>query len=628
MTWRERLRLPPSKTRDHLATFSSGAISYSFTFDVGTRVSHVELASRLLEADIAEAGRTSMSNDIPLGRRFRRLTALKRHAMGLRYIYDLTLGRQPDSEVPAPSRWIAFFRVMWMVLLDRIPRRHKKEAAEQAPSTSSAEKLDEATQLLDSQVTNLRALLLARAAVDADIYRASYLSDAPFVRLSLPALRLAGFERPLVASEPDEPVEVELLLHQSGVAILTFHLIYPHGLNSDELSLISRSSRVKFSTCGVPVRIVGAFCKGQSESFAKFASNVRSEDGEPDRVYTELATAIALDDIFEIYQGAIFLHSAEPRHHVWFCHPTIFVEGLLCCNNSKTWLTTHAGEKTAILSGAPVPQMKSFREDNLSFRDFGLTFDSSFFVTGGLAVDIAWDFGQSHPPEATAMFLRLAVIENALIQYWQITILEASIDSVRASRGALAKAKAELSFGMTEIDKPQLSYGTANEIAQHAFDAMGGPAIHKSAISKLSALDDLLSAERTYSTNRRSARLATGAILGAVLLGLPALRQSLDILRSVPALRSAGSTVLSLFPAASLDSLATILYLCFLVLTFLIAISGRVKGRGLRRIALSPLRGEHWERPGSIESIDLVENRPHSRGDEAPEPQTQKRDSD
>lgn len=607
-------RLSRRQLGDHLAHFPSGAISYTYTFDVGTAVSHRDLANRLLKNEIAEAGLAAGTTDIPLGRQFEGLKKVRDLADTYDTLRKLRDGEIALNELPFLERQ----RIRAIVGKARLANAIKKpgENVEQDDGEPDA-RVKEARRLIEDHVKDLRAFSIARAAVDGDLYRSSYLAEVPYFRMSLASFYAKQFSPPLSEANVEEPIEVELLIHRSGVALLTFHFMYPAGLTADDLSLIGRSNRVHFSEARVPVPTVRAFCEYQGESFEQFKDKITHEAGSPDRVHTVFAEPISLDDIFNVYQGAVLQFSGTPRSPSWFCFPTIFVPGLLCCHTRQNWLNTHQSELFALINGVPIPVNKAFSRDLDSLTDFGLTPDSSFYATGGLAVEVDWKFAQIAPVEAVPMFMRLTVVEYGLLRYWQVRCVEASIDLTNVDEAKVTRTWSEFSFEMDEVRRPQLSYGTANDIATHIYNEAGGPKNYDAAREKLDALRDLLAAHTSRKSNRRSARLAAGAILGAILLGLPAIRQSLDILKNVPVVTAFGREVLEFFPKTSLDSLAVIAYAAFLLLALLITI-GRRSRLQVRKRRLKRLAGISWEERGSVRHIELSENRPHGSSQRKP----------
>ncbi|PWR06582.1 hypothetical protein DKT69_36665 [Micromonospora sicca] len=130
----------------------------------------------------------------------------------------------------------------------------------------------------------------------------------------------------------------------------------------------------------------------------------------------------------------------------------------------------------------------------------------------------------------------LLLVENFLLQYWQLRALSASLEA--AGTETTAKAARDLQrrliFGLQEFYRSALTYGDAQDTVSSLLQSSGAERMRALMGERLDQLGSIVAAERAERAATRSTAATVAAFAAAVVLGLPAIDQTLNIIKAMP----------------------------------------------------------------------------------------------
>ncbi|WP_343450255.1 hypothetical protein [Micromonospora oryzae] len=463
----------------------------------------------MLDGEIADAATVPPSSKVHLSRR-RTKDALKRRELagGLAQLAQVVDGDTKFSSwmIRNPRAAMFGFR-RGMVRWSPFGKNERQKASPEA--RSALEALAKSTESVDKAVTESSKVAGVLAVVDAKLLSPTYLRKSPFVRLELKSF---SAESSLLS---DSHVMALLLLHRSGTALLTFHTV-TGDRNTDELLEASKGGLVEFDSCIFDEAIIGSEAGGRS------VISLHGEEGG----------RIAMSDVFSLYREAIErVLGDKEKVGDWFCYTTVMAGGINCCRTRSRWLKAHSKELAGLaMRYSPYVRLQGEAVASVLETNMSISVEDSRFYFGGNALIVDWDFDMRGPCVSFPRVVdTVSVIENALLQHWQITALDEALKIRGTSRRSLRRTQAELARGIEEFGTTTLSYGTAQEISEKILQDLHTARLHQHLIERLTMTQQLLDTEQARQSTRRNYLLAGMGSLATVLLGIPALRDSLGV---------------------------------------------------------------------------------------------------
>ncbi|WP_147449323.1 hypothetical protein [Actinomadura pelletieri] len=409
-------------------------------------------------------------------------------------------------------------------------RKSERKSEEETTSnvTHRQEMLD-AVESIEKEIATDRALLAIHAMYDQKFYTQDYLSGEPFIRLSL---RNFSGKNDFLANET---LEVFLVLHRSGVAIMTFAAPIEDGISTDSLIAGESAAGLVFSqttTC----EDLWKNARPYSESYKTLVVEDEKYDGTHWRTI-EWREPIDLAYIFSLYQERVIAACGgrwTEAQEEWLCYPTLILGKLDCCKTRSRWIKRHRVELAGL-----VGRMASYQDMSPNFVDYLLERDksvqrsrSSYYLSSN-TVFVEWDFVDDDDngyPRVEDAF-RLVLIENFLLQYWQIRDLDILISRTRIwTRKTLEKMQHDVIMGLEEQRMTMIKWGNAQDIVTDILVEAKVDRLQARVTSRLGTLTQLIGAMTAAATARRGFVISMFGLTVAALLGMPALSKSLDVI--------------------------------------------------------------------------------------------------
>ncbi|WP_405058611.1 hypothetical protein OG474_38605 [Kribbella sp. NBC_01505] len=547
------------RRKAHAASYYGGGVFYTFSFSLPLGTNIHKLADRLLSSGIATAAGIAGSDTPLLGRNYSKVVKARK------LMEDIIALHEACNAKSSLRPWIrthprsAFHlrRLFFRALV----KRDRAELLENI----DVEEMRAMTNTLDLEVLDITEIVGGMGAVDRSLFSPLYLRGEPFIRLDLKPFYTTyhGFE--------DAEILAFLLLHRSGTALLSFATLPGDNKTTDDLLDISNPHGPEFDT----ITSFGGLFNESSEGVEKVLDSYsRNEEGRAGYTTLNLSSPIDIVDVYSAYSDAIRSFVRKQRQNLgYFCYTTVFVGGLGCCRSRKRWMTNHAAE----LAGLALRHEAYGRLDKATIEGVidsarALHADESRFHFGGNSLLVEWKFDRDDfSPGLTQNYMAIAVIENAVLQHWQLHSLQEMVDSSSEDRKSIPAIERELISGLTEVGRTTLSHGTAQDISADILRQLHTSEIYARVTEKLSLLRQLAESNSSRSSDRRNILAATLGAVAAIVFGIPAVRDSLGVISQA---KFTGRTGQILTPvqqwAARGPNAVLVTYLC-IVAIFLIA---------------------------------------------------------
>ncbi|MYT34830.1 hypothetical protein GTY66_01920 [Streptomyces sp. SID8356] len=239
-------------------------------------------------------------------------------------------------------------------------------------------------------------------------------------------------------------------------------------------------------------------------------------------------------DLFNVYLDAIYNIAVSEPSSEWLCHPVIFVKKIDCCESEEQFRSLHSVELVSMLSRYTSRRGERGQAiSELVPRDRSLNLDHSVYMDASHTTSIRWP-GFSGPEEYAGHLNHIIVVECALLQYWQIKMIDERVAGSAGRLREIAQLQRDAIFGMREYRNSPLSYGTARDAADAILHGLGADRLYGHTLECLSQLQQLVATQDSQRSSRRANTLAAIAAVAAALLGLPAVEETLSIAKEVP----------------------------------------------------------------------------------------------
>lgn len=485
-----------------------------------------------MKAGIAEAAVSARSGEVEVGFRYREVAKQQRYLRDLAEIKLLFGNEGKGAKLSRRARFL-LYRIAtgatvrrWIDHLLRVEPNDSHQHEDKDLNTVADE--------LDEAVKRRMLFSAVRHAVDRNLYSPEYLESNPFYRLDLRGIRAVGnVHGEQISNTGEQIIDVTLFLHKSGVGLLTFSMHYSTAMTWDRLIVATRSDKVAIPRFAVCESIAKNYAKVLGASTQELTGRWLEEQAEGEHwIEFEPTDPNSMADVFTMYHAAIGNFHGDPRSAAWMCHTTISINRLECCRNRAQWIKNHHIDLMAML--AKIPGNSALRTeaiDDEMRHDHSIDDYSSFYLAGGLALEIHWIFSNAdrEPPTSIDWINRLIVIENGLLQYWQLRATAASLDARHDVERKAMQMQESLIYDLAEYGGLFFVAKTAADISYAVLRQLNGDKIYERLRTRVELLRELLATRHAERSSIRATRLAAAALLGAVIFGLPAIDQALSV---------------------------------------------------------------------------------------------------
>lgn len=507
------------------------SIHYKYAFDVGRTVDLKEAATRLLATDLGVVAVTQ--HQTWDAARLATIKTLKR---------DYERLQEAIRRAPQGAGRFASYLALHPSLLPLLwrARRSHQHSTDTPPDLG----LDDVEQQIAEQ-SKLQALFRS---VDADIFNPDFLGGDPWVRIEL---------QPVFASDSTNhyAIDVALVLHRTGTALLSFYISYDGPVSPAQLAALSISSGVSFNQTEVAAWVGETYATQHAgwqitqPDAERFSSGIRWARWQHDH-------PASLADIFDLYRVALLssINAARPERPrsgvarsfatQWTAYPIVCVRHPDPRSFDRADADAQAQLGTLVARGT---EGTKFRTDFLisqADEDLSLTEGQRYWVNGALTVLLVGEDqrarmvsrrgGNTEIPGQDWIALEqyvAAPLEFLLMRYHTAHALVAQLNSVALAASHLHKVKARVLAAKMDFDAPsRFTYGSLQSMWAAFHKDRGTSRAWDLVNETLMLVDGVLDAEDRSAGARRSFSLQVVLGVITVVLGIPALHRAVEIL--------------------------------------------------------------------------------------------------
>lgn len=666
-----------SAEHDHVGSVHEAATYLVYTFDAGQRIDTHSVAQRLLKSGIAETVYSAAMPQVRVAPRYAELTKILHRTGAFR---DLLAGpitvraglllwlRYPRSGgALIPLVWLfAKLRVKWWSLRFRALLSGRRwadfEGFDEGVHTSDmAQTIEELLDEMETVQANvIESVAIAQSvgaiqmAVDRKLLMLDYWRGEPFVRLGLRGSRhrlttdpedprTTGTEPKTVAvdggREPSglgaslivkaddstegdsaEPgllgdwVDAFALLHRTGVVQVLLRVPLPHGLTTSQLvgRVSSKTECIVASELPEPLLEPMQSASPGAPLLGRWQDELTEGVRWRDITFDE---PTSFDDLFGLYFEA-FREALPNISPTWLCYPVLMVDGVTCGCSPDEWKTRHRYELASVMfQHADATRFRESLIDD-AVEDVSHLRDMVVLLNEARGAVMRW--GDDRTANWPDDLHTLIPIEEALLQRGQLALLERQFAQAVSKPRDLERLEEALINGLDEYRSSRINPGDARVLVDRILEKSQSLVGYERLLDSITQLHQKVTAAETRRSARQANLLALLAVLVAAALGLPAIKQSIEIAKAVPKdSRLAGSARplvwLGEQGAAGVWGAFLILIAVPLVV-WLLVLSGRVS----RSLRLKRRRsGRAWGIPLDITLVDSADASSASR--EAPD---------
>lgn len=517
--YHSEVRFPWARHAQHEASFSASAIYHIYCFSLPHGTPIAELADTLLARGVASTAAWSSQTEVRVAHRYGDLHGL---LMQLQAVADVQKVR--DGELSAFA-WVKENPRLALSVLRRFVARRwgrrRQSGASSGRSEPTGEPLQSEIKRAEEAMAKTRAFLRMYHEIESTFYAPGYLQRDPFIRLELRSFRITSkyFD--------DEDVLPFLLLHESGVGLLTYATAPKDGIGTGGIIELARGDTPHIQSAYVHQEFFG---RTQAKAAAEAATEVHDGTGWA-RVAWE--SEISFSDLFDVHLERI-LEACKTRQGQfgdWRCYSTVQLNHLDCCSSREEWLRNHRQELIGLTNR--VPGYASLKE-SLMVPDDSIAVGYSRYWQISHCISVRWKFGSTpRRPAATDDHWMNVLIEHILLQVWQLRQLDWRVSTHDWKPRSLEQLQTEIAVGLEEYHSPDtIAYGSARETIRRLLAMHGVDDLYQRILDRLNTLAAVIAARDARASSRRSVVTAGAAVLATIVLGLPAIDQSIGLLRT------------------------------------------------------------------------------------------------
>jgi len=547
-----------NRSKESKLTFEDGVVFYNYVFDLGPDTNPIEIGRRLLKTNYARALTNYSTGKIELSELFQNSFSMRRDVSQFTQFSETFRDEGLRGAMPWLLRHPLFtFGMAAKLYKHRRKKEETSEASEQPRENEPRDKnktVDSMKDLLsemDERILNVQKGLALHRFSDSEFFSEAYLEDLPFVRLDL-------YPVDVTSGEQELELDVGLMIHRTGICILTFYAVLSGQRTVDELLSLRILRQIRIDKVRVPDAVMGinAVASGLADpkSIRRFLQKETKRGSADGYEFDFTANAdsdehYSLRDVFDWYRLAIVstVTDRSPQNEKkfwsklrstdWRAYPIFFLRPANPSIKNATMLKKrYSSQLAGLVSGAHFwRRLTTPIVDNFIKDDHSLTESESFYIGLSHSTVIHYPESEDEPTESgKAMlgtdwifrhFQRSSLIDILLIQQSIFQILSYEIRSLPSHLKRLNDTKKNLLLALEEYHQFIVTSGTAREIIKKGQESLLIKDAYKSIEAVLVILEKIIEVEESKRRYRRDLALRWVATAATLFLGLPGAKQ-------------------------------------------------------------------------------------------------------
>lgn len=530
--------------------FEEVVIFYNRVFDIGSFVNPTRVARDLLDHDFALAAPNYITGGIEVASRFDLLRKTQLVLDDLSNLQRL----QETAGIWGILRWALQHPMRASKLASHLIKAHRSHRSgqksnsaldedENASKETVEEMAENTRQFVDDAMARVGLMTSLQTFTDKKLLNPQYLREVPLARIELQSFNatLAG---------ENIGVDVGLLVHRTGVAILTFYVVYEGSKTGEELlRLINIASEPEIEE----IRIARTIVEPHLLSYGVKSSQLYEPPFENEfssgiewLTYGNEKDKGTLTDVFEMYETAILaaIKGKQPsnpnkrwkwqRTPDWLIYPIVFARRIVpALDDAAAFSQQYPKTMAGLIYRTDVSSYRDKTIGEAIENDFSLSKDYSLYMEASHTTVFYYEpywqklkdrYGEHIPGQdwLYAYFQTSVIVDLLLIERWILKVIKAQLASLTFDSAKLGELKRNLLVALEEYHNIIVSYGSIHHMIGQVREKLGTHQIQRGIMEKLNLLDRLIEVEESRQRSWRDRFLKASTALVTIILGLPA----------------------------------------------------------------------------------------------------------
>lgn len=534
---------------------------YSFSFDLGPNIDPVTMANTLLKRDMATIAGSPSRNGLRVGKRIRNAGRVQSEA--IRYAEWLEIFNSDDIQWRRMFRlhpkitirvlfigrryvfrYLLFVlhRIMWGIPTGSKSTNDSSSATSGDEDESATKQYDETYRIVEEASTGLTERLNKRHIYGAMRLRLQqemyfpryYKTHEPFIRLELNQSFYSD------QSHEDEPIEISLMIHRSGVCILTFAMPIAKEVGTDDTFAYLLASKRRLKMAEISVPILGAPPRFMNNGYYYWRMEITSNDKldwvrfrEPD----DGEGKITVKTVFLVYLDAIQRAAGQEMQTEWRCNTTLFLGTPRCRCDGTEAKTAHEAEfaQMMVRSRQSMPVTEDVRKELL--KNYLVNSDEEIWLSVGHAIHTIWNYSRI---DYTRDMETVEPIESAILQHRQLEAIDHRTVNVSVRDQDLFNAQQQLATGLPEYGRNLMTDLNAPAVVDGMAAKFRTPQLYSRLNDRVKVLESVVNTRFARKQSKRSLAISVIGLGVVLILLLPRID---ELLKKLAVLSPTGSLI-------------------------------------------------------------------------------------
>lgn len=599
----------------HPLRMTGRGVFYSFSFDLGPGLDMAALADELLRTNMAAGAASPADDEIRIAKRG---VALDREQNRLYHLHEFFNEMASDDfswrrlfahnrvmaiKVIRASRSTLLKRYKNRILYGQRPVGAARDESPQLPEwvVEAQKRMLEMSNGYSEMVFNEYILGAARIRLEQDLYFPGYLdATGPFIRIEMNPAYFSD------RTYTDARIEISLMIHRSGICILTFAMPIdrefgvPEAFNYMQVKKRGLSKfSISFPIVGEPDRPVSLI---ESETLLWKSSHSGLDWLNAQIPYGVASSKVfTVEDIFDRYLYAISRAAGQSvveeeqrstdRLPGWHCHTTLFQGSPACGCTGNEAKRVHEIEFAQIMVRASIdmPVQDEVREKYL--ENHLIEANEELWLTAGNSIHTIWG---GHRIDYIRDLRPIIAIELAILQHRQLQAIDHRTVDARARDHHLFSVQGQLATSLQEYGRMLLADQNGHRIIRGLAERLYTHDLYQRLNDRLKLLESIVNSRFTRLQSKRSLAVSLIGVAIVLALLLPRVTEFIEFANKLTPTSHAVRAVNDFFSTGNAATVATYVLIVLMAIGFFLIFPARLsfcRPRRRRRSFGYPTRG-------------------------------------
>ncbi|WP_368679982.1 hypothetical protein R1X32_01120 (plasmid) [Rhodococcus opacus] len=520
-------RFSPSRS-EHSVRVRGRAVYHSYSFDLGPGLDIFRVAHTLMVEDMGSVATSPKSNELRVSRSIVGIETALREAESMAKFMDEYYSDQPRLGVLfRQSPWL-IIRFFFMYLAQVFSLAGTRSpSAEQVSKDNESELSDEPKRMVVEARDGLQKALVdfhvwgaIRTRTEQSQYSSRYFHTVPYLRVEL---NRVPYSDGLVG---DEVLDVSLMLHRSGICILTLSTAVYTELDAKNIANCMVSEYRKLDRAEISEPIMRRFASGNGRitRALKKADLPTYERLRWVVMRPEADGPVSFDTVFEVYQTAIESVARRPSRSGWKSYTTLSIGAPTCGCHGSGAKDHHRSEFAQLMLRATRPlTLKPETEEDLLENHLKIE-DQELWISAGNAMAVSWEQDQ---PDLADDLHHLIPIESAILQIRQLEQIDRITSDAVVRDKRLFGVQHLFAVGLQEYKRNLLQGPDAENVVEAVLNKNSAPDLYDRLMDRVKVLESIVATRYSRMVARRSIAISASGFIVVLLFLLPRISETI-----------------------------------------------------------------------------------------------------